>query len=249
MAEQQTHFGFKQVAESDKARHVAGVFSSVAQKYDVMNDLMSFGLHRLWKQFAIQIAGVNSGERVLDVAGGTADLSRAFAKRVGAFEQTGGEVWLTDINNAMLTVGRDRLLDRGMVLPVAQCDAEKLPFPNDYFDCVTVAFGLRNMTHQVLALAEMRRVLKPGGRLLVLEFSKVWQPLTKAYDLYSFKLLPWLGAKVADDAESYRYLAESIRMHPDQDTLKNIMEQAGLENVEYFNLTVGVVALHRGYKL
>jgi len=249
MAEQQTHFGFKQVAESDKARHVAGVFSSVAQKYDVMNDLMSFGLHRLWKQFAIQIAGVNSGERVLDVAGGTADLSRAFAKRVGAFEQTGGEVWLTDINNAMLTVGRDRLLDRGMVLPVAQCDAEKLPFPNDYFDCVTVAFGLRNMTHQVLALAEMRRVLKPGGRLLVLEFSKVWQPLTKAYDLYSFKLLPWLGAKVVDDAESYRYLAESIRMHPDQDTLKNIMEQAGLENVEYFNLTVGVVALHRGYKL
>jgi demethylmenaquinone methyltransferase/2-methoxy-6-polyprenyl-1,4-benzoquinol methylase len=249
MAEQQTHFGFKQVAESDKARHVAGVFSSVAQKYDVMNDLMSLGLHRLWKQFAIQIAGVKSGERVLDVAGGTADLSRAFAKRVGAFEQTGGEVWLTDINNAMLTVGRDRLLDQGMVLPVAQCDAEKLPFPDDYFDCVTVAFGLRNMTHQVLALAEMRRVLKPGGRLLVLEFSKVWQPLSAAYDLYSFKLLPWLGAKVVDDAESYRYLAESIRMHPDQDTLKNIMEQAGLENVEYFNLTAGVVALHRGYKL
>ena len=249
MAEQQTHFGFKQVAESDKARHVAGVFSSVAQKYDVMNDLMSLGLHRLWKQFAIQIAGVKSGERVLDVAGGTADLSRAFAKRVGAFEKTGGEVWLTDINNAMLTVGRDRLLDQGMVLPVAQCDAEKLPFPDDYFNCVTVAFGLRNMTHQVLALAEMRRVLKPGGRLLVLEFSKVWQPLSAAYDLYSFKLLPWLGAKVVDDAESYRYLAESIRMHPDQDTLKNIMEQAGLENVEYFNLTAGVVALHRGYKL
>ncbi|MFA7280101.1 MAG: bifunctional demethylmenaquinone methyltransferase/2-methoxy-6-polyprenyl-1,4-benzoquinol methylase UbiE [Sterolibacterium sp.] len=249
MAEQQTHFGFKQVAESDKARHVAGVFSSVAQKYDVMNDLMSLGLHRLWKQFAIQIAGVKSGERVLDVAGGTADLSRAFARRVGAFEKTGGEVWLTDINNAMLTVGRDRLLDRGMVLPVAQCDAEKLPFPNDYFNCVTVAFGLRNMTHQVLALTEMRRVLKPGGRLLVLEFSKVWQPLSAAYDLYSFKLLPWLGAKVVDDAESYRYLAESIRMHPDQDTLKNIMEQAGLENVEYFNLTAGVVALHRGYKL
>jgi demethylmenaquinone methyltransferase/2-methoxy-6-polyprenyl-1,4-benzoquinol methylase len=249
MAEQQTHFGFKQVAESDKARHVAGVFSSVAQKYDVMNDLMSLGLHRLWKQFAIQIAGVKSGERVLDVAGGTADLSRAFAKRVGAFEKTGGEVWLTDSNNAMLTVGRDRLLDQGMVLPVAQCDAEKLPFPDDYFNCVTVAFGLRNMTHQVLALAEMRRVLKPGGRLLVLEFSKVWQPLSAAYDLYSFKLLPWLGAKVVDDAESYRYLAESIRMHPDQDTLKNIMEQAGLENVEYFNLTAGVVALHRGYKL
>jgi len=249
MSEQQTHFGFKQVAEGDKARHVAGVFSSVAQKYDVMNDLMSLGLHRLWKQFAIQIAGVRSGERILDVAGGTADLARAFAKRVGAFAETGGQVWLTDINNAMLTVGRDRLLDQGVLLPVAQCDAEKLPFPNDYFDCVTVAFGLRNMTHQAQALAEMRRVLKPGGRLLVLEFSKVWQPLTAAYDLYSFKLLPWLGAKVANDADSYRYLAESIRMHPDQDTLKNIMEQAGLEHVEYFNLTAGVVALHRGYKL
>ena len=249
MSEQQTHFGFKQVAEGDKARHVAGVFSSVAQKYDVMNDLMSLGLHRLWKQFAIQIAGVRSGERILDVAGGTADLARAFAKRVGAFAETGGQVWLTDINNAMLTVGRDRLLDQGVLLPVAQCDAEKLPFPNDYFDCVTVAFGLRNMTHQAQALAEMRRVLKPGGRLLVLEFSKVWQPLTAAYDLYSFKLLPWLGAKVADDADSYRYLAESIRMHPDQDSLKNMMEQAGLTRVEYFNLTAGVVALHRGYKL
>ncbi|MCX7179259.1 MAG: bifunctional demethylmenaquinone methyltransferase/2-methoxy-6-polyprenyl-1,4-benzoquinol methylase UbiE [Proteobacteria bacterium] len=249
MTEPQTHFGFKQVAEEEKARHVAGVFSSVAQKYDVMNDLMSLGLHRLWKQFAIQISGVRTGERVLDVAGGTADLSRAFAKKVGAFEKTGGQVWLTDINNAMLTVGRDRLLDRGMFLPVAQCDAEKLPFPTDYFDCVTVAFGLRNMTHQDLALGEMRRVLKPGGRLLVLEFSKVWQPLSAAYDLYSFKLLPWLGSKVVNDADSYRYLAESIRMHPDQETLKSLMERVGLENVEYFNLTAGMVALHRGYKL
>ncbi len=249
MAERQTDFGFRKVAEEDKARHVAGVFSSVAQKYDVMNDLMSLGLHRLWKHFAIQISGVKPGERVLDVAGGTADLSRAFAKRVGAFDKTGGQVWLTDINNAMLTVGRDRLLDEGTIAPVAQCDAEKLPFPDNHFDCVCVAFGLRNMTHKERALAEMRRVLKPGGRLLVLEFSKVWQPLAAAYDVYSFKLLPWLGEKVANDAESYRYLAESIRMHPDQATLKNMMEQAGLEQVEYFNLTAGVVALHRGYKL
>jgi len=209
-----------------------------------MNDLMSMGLHRLWKKFAIEISGVRKGERVLDVAGGTADLSRAFARRVGA----SGQVWLTDINNAMLTVGRDRLLDEGVILPVAQCDAEKLPFPDDYFDCVTVAFGLRNMTHKEKALAEMKRVLRPGGRLLVLEFSKVWEPLAAAYDVYSFKLLPWLGEKVANDADSYRYLAESIRMHPDQNTLQIMMEQAGLEKVEYFNLTAGVVALHRGYK-
>ena len=249
MAERQTHFGFNQVAEGEKARHVAGVFSSVAQKYDVMNDLMSLGLHRLWKQFTIQISGVRAGERVLDVAGGTADLSRAFAKRVGEFSKTGGQVWLTDINNAMLTIGRDRLLDEGMLIPAAQCDAERLPFQDNYFDCVTVAFGLRNMTHQERALAEMRRVLKPGGRLLVLEFSKIWQPLAAAYAVYSFKVLPWLGGKVADDADSYRYLAESIRMHPDQDSLKKMMEQAGLAQVEYFNLTAGVVALHRGYKL
>jgi len=249
MADGQTHFGFKQVAEEDKASHVAGVFSSVAEKYDVMNDLMSLGLHRLWKQFAIQISGVKAGERVLDVAGGTADLSRAFARRVGDFSKTGGQVWLTDINNAMLKVGRDRMLDEGVLMPATQCDAEKLPFPGDYFDCVTVAFGLRNMTHKERALAEMQRVLKPGGRLLVLEFSKVWQPLAGAYDVYSFKLLPWLGNKVAGDEDSYRYLAESIRMHPDQEALRSLMEQAGLEKVEYFNLTAGVVALHRGYKL
>ena len=245
MSERQTHFGFEEVPESEKAQRVAGVFSSVAEKYDVMNDLMSLGLHRLWKQFAIQISGVKTGERVLDVAGGTADLALAFARRVGRH----GQVWLTDINNAMLGVGRDRLLDHGVLAPVAQCDAEKLPFPDDYFDCVSVAFGLRNMTHKESALAEMRRVLRPGGRLLVLEFSKVWQPLQAAYDVYSFKILPWLGAKVAGDADSYRYLAESIRMHPDQGTLKEMMEQAGLERVEYFNLTAGVVALHRGYKL
>lgn len=249
MSDRQTHFGFEEVPESEKAQRVAGVFSSVAQKYDVMNDLMSLGLHRLWKQFAIQISGVKAGERVLDVAGGTADLSLAFARRVGSYDQTGGQVWLTDINNAMLGVGRDRMLDHGVLAPAVQCDAEKLPFPDDYFDCVTVAFGLRNMTHKERALAEMRRVLRPGGRLLVLEFSKVWRPLAAAYDLYSFKLLPWLGSKVAGDAESYRYLAESIRMHPDQNSLKAMMEQAGLEKVEYFNLTAGVVALHRGYKL
>jgi len=241
----ETHFGFETVPEHEKARRVRGVFSSVAGKYDVMNDLMSMGLHRLWKAFTIQVSGVRAGERVLDVAGGTADLSSSFAKRVGPT----GEVWLTDINNAMLTRGRDRLLDEGVVAPAAQCDAEKLPFPSDHFDIVTVAFGLRNMTHKDAALAEMRRVLRPGGRLLVLEFSKVWEPLGPAYDLYSFKLLPWLGKKIADDADSYRYLAESIRMHPDQETLKGMMEQAGLERVEYFNLTAGVVALHRGYKL
>ena len=240
----QTHFGFETVDEQEKAQRVAGVFSSVAGKYDLMNDLMSAGLHRLWKKFAIEIAAPRPGERVLDVAGGTADLSSAFAKRVGKQ----GQVWLTDINNAMLTVGRDRLLDEGVLAPAAQCDAEKLPFPDDHFDIVTVAFGLRNMTHKDTALAEMRRVLRPGGRLLVLEFSKVWRPLEKAYDAYSFRLLPWLGQKIAGDADSYRYLAESIRMHPDQATLKGMMEQAGLERVEVFNLTAGVVALHRGYK-
>ncbi len=240
-----THFGFEQVDESQKAKRVAGVFTSVAQKYDVMNDLMSLGLHRIWKKFAIEVAQPRKGERVLDVAGGTADLSIAFSKRVGP----SGQVWLTDINHAMLSRGRDRLLDHGFTGPTAQCDAEKLPFPDNYFDLVTVAFGLRNMTHKDKALKEMRRVLRPGGRLLVLEFSKVWEPLAPAYDLYSFKLLPWLGNKVAQDAESYRYLAESIRMHPDQETLRGMMQDAGLEKVEYFNMTAGVVALHRGYKL
>ena len=240
-----THFGFETVDEKEKAQRVAGVFSSVAGKYDLMNDLMSVGLHRLWKRFAINTAAPRPGERVLDVAGGTADLSSAFARRVG----TSGQVWLTDINNAMLTVGRDRLLDEGVLAPVAQCDAEKLPFPDEYFDIVTVAFGLRNMTHKDRALAEMRRVLRAGGRLLVLEFSRVWKPLEKAYDAYSFHLLPWLGGKIAGDPDSYRYLAESIRMHPDQATLKSMMEAAGLERVDVFNLTAGVVALHRGYKL
>ncbi len=245
MNDKTTHFGFQQVAESEKASKVRGVFSSVAGSYDVMNDLMSFGLHRLWKAFTVQIAGVRKGDRVLDVAGGTADLSLAFAKKVGPT----GQVWLTDINHAMLSVGRDRVVDNGLLLPVAQCDAEKLPFPDNHFDVVTVAFGLRNMTHKDQAIAEMRRVLKPGGRLLVLEFSKVWKPLAPAYDFYSFNLLPMMGENVAKDADSYRYLAESIRMHPDQESLKELMQNAGLARVEYFNMTAGVVALHRGYKL
>lgn len=241
---EKTHFGFQQVEISEKAQKVAGVFDSVAPKYDLMNDLMSAGMHRAWKAFTIAISGVRKGERVLDVASGSGDLASAFARRVGAE----GQVWITDINRAMLARGRDRLLDEGHALPLAQCDAEKLPFRTDSFDCISVAFGLRNMTHKDAALAEMHRVLKPGGRLLVLEFSRVWQPLARAYDWYSFKVLPWLGSKIAGDADSYRYLAESIRMHPDQEQLKGLMEQAGLERVEYFNLSVGVVALHRGYK-
>lgn len=239
-----THFGYQQVAETEKARKVAGVFNSVASRYDIMNDLMSAGLHRLWKAFAIDRSGVRAGSRVLDIAGGTGDLSLAFARRVGKT----GEVWLTDINNAMLAHGRDRLWDKGHMIPAVQCDAEKIPFPDNYFDCVTVAFGLRNMTHKDQALKEMYRVLKPGGCLLVLEFSRVWKPLAPVYDFYSFQVIPRVGQLVTHDAASYQYLAESIRMHPDQETLKNMMEQAGLEKVEYFNLTLGVVALHRGYK-
>ena len=240
-----THFGFKTVPEEEKAKKVAGVFTSVASKYDVMNDLMSAGLHRLWKRYAVSVSGVRAGQRVLDVAGGSADLSRLFLKEVGST----GEVVLTDINNAMLRVGRDRLLDDGYTTPVTQCDAEHLPFPDDYFDCVSIAFGLRNVTHKDAALREMYRVLKPGGRVIVLEFSKVAKPLEIAYDLYSFKLLPKMGELIAGDADSYRYLAESIRMHPGQEELKQMMIAAGLERVEYFNLTGGVVAVHRGYKL
>ena len=240
-----THFGFETVAEGDKAKRVAGVFTSVASKYDIMNDLMSAGLHRLWKRFAISVSGVRAGQRVLDVAGGSADLSKLFLEKVGKT----GQVVLTDINNAMLRVGRDRLIDEGIATPTAQCDAEHLPFPDNYFDCVSIAFGLRNVTHKEAALAEMRRVLKPGGRVIVLEFSKVAKPLEKAYDLYSFKLLPQMGKLIANDADSYRYLAESIRMHPGQEELKQMMLDAGLEKVEYFNMTGGVVAVHRGYKL
>jgi len=236
-----THFGFEAVSEDEKTRRVGRVFDAVATRYDLMNDLMSGGLHRLWKRFVVELSGVRPGQRVLDIAGGTADLSRLFVRR-------GGEVILSDINGAMLAVGRDRLLDHGAPARAVQCNAEQLPFPADYFDCVSVAFGLRNMTHKEQALAEMARVLRPGGRLLVLEFSHAWKPLRPLYDAYSFKVLPLLGKFVAHDAASYRYLAESIRMHPDQETLKRMIEGAGCVNVEYFNLSAGIVALHHGIK-
>ena len=240
-----TDFGFQKVPEGEKAGKVAGVFSSVATRYDIMNDLMSAGLHRLWKRFAVEISAVREGGRVLDVAGGTGDLTLLFATRVGA----SGEVWLTDINREMLERGRDRLINAGRLTPVLQCDAERLPLPDGYFDCAIVGFGLRNMTHKDRALAEMRRVVRSGGRVLVLEFSRVWQPLRPVYDAYSFKLLPLLGKLVTGDADSYRYLVESIRKHPGQEELKQMLEQAGCERVEYYNLTAGVVALHVGFKL
>ncbi len=240
----ETHFGFQTVRENEKAAKVGAVFHSVAKRYDLMNDVMSAGLHRTWKRFAVEISGVRAGNRVLDIAGGSGDLSRLFAKKVGST----GEVILTDINASMLAVGRDRLIDDGLAVPALQCDAEKLPFPDDYFDCVCVAFGLRNMTHKDQALAEMRRVLVPGGRLLVLEFSQVWKPLAPLYDAYSFKLLPLMGKLFAKDADSYQYLAESIRMHPDQETLRQMMLDAGLSKVDYYNLSAGVVALHKGWK-
>jgi demethylmenaquinone methyltransferase/2-methoxy-6-polyprenyl-1,4-benzoquinol methylase len=240
----QTHFGFKTVDEQEKADRVKGVFDSVASKYDVMNDLMSMGLHRAWKAYTVAVANLREGDRVLDIAGGTGDLARAFARQVGA----SGQVVHTDINEAMLRTGRDRLLDEGLALPTTICDAEKLPFRCGSFDLVSVAFGLRNMTHKDLALAEMSRVLRDGGRLLVLEFSKVAAPLQKPYDWYSFKILPQLGQWVAGDGESYRYLAESIRMHPDQATLKAMMKTAGFGHVDVHNLTGGVVALHVGIK-
>jgi demethylmenaquinone methyltransferase/2-methoxy-6-polyprenyl-1,4-benzoquinol methylase len=240
----ETHFGYQQVPEEDKARRVGEVFRSVAPSYDLMNDLMSLGLHRLWKRFAIEMSGVREGSRVLDVASGSGDLALAFARRAGPT----GQVWMTDINGAMLAVGRDKLVDAGIFPPLALCDAEKLPFKSDSFDCVSVAFGLRNMTHKERALAEMARVCRPGGRVIVLEFSRPWKPLQGAYDAYSFGVLPRIGKYVARDEAAYRYLAESIRMHPDQETLKSMMEGAGLAKVEYFNLAAGVVALHRGWK-
>jgi demethylmenaquinone methyltransferase/2-methoxy-6-polyprenyl-1,4-benzoquinol methylase len=238
-------FGFESVAENEKARRVAGVFDSVADRYDLMNDLMSGGMHRLWKRFTIDQSGVRPGQKVLDIAGGTGDLARAFQERVDPT----GTVLLTDINASMLARGRDRMLDEGRVIEVVRCDAERLPFPDCTFDCVSVAFGLRNMTHKDLALAEMYRVLRPGGRLLVLEFSKVWSPLDPLYRLYTMQLLPAMGKLVANDSASYRYLAESIAKHPDQETLRQLMIDAGFERVEYFNLSAGVVALHRGYRL
>ena len=239
-----THFGFETVDETQKAKKVRGVFDSVASKYDVMNDVMSLGLHRAWKAYAVAVANLREGMEVLDLAGGTGDLARAFAKKVGAK----GTVVHTDINEAMLRQGRDRLIDEGAVLPTVLCDAERLPFASGRFDLVSVAFGLRNMTHKDRALAEMARVLKPGGRLLVLEFSRVAAPLAKAYDWYSFDVLPRLGRLIAGDAESYRYLAESIRMHPGQDELKAMMKTAGFGHVDVHNLSAGVVALHVGIR-
>lgn len=239
-----THFGFQSVDEADKARHVRSVFDSVAPKYDLMNDLMSGGLHRVWKAYTLAVANLQPGDKVLDIAGGTGDLALAFSKKVGKT----GQVVHTDINEAMLRTGRNRLLDLGKVLPTVVCDAEKLPFPSQYFDLVSVAFGLRNMTHKDIALAEMNRVLKPGGKLLVLEFSKVAPPLEKLYDWYSFKVLPQLGKWVAGDDASYRYLAESIRMHPSQEELKAMMLKGGFGHVDYHNLTAGVAALHVGIK-
>jgi len=240
----QTHFGYQAVEDAEKAHRVRGVFDSVAPKYDLMNDVLSLGLHRAWKAYAVALANVQPGDRILDVAGGTGDLAMAFAARVGQ----SGVVVLTDINEAMLRAGRDRLLDNGHTLSTAVCDAEGLPFAKDSFDLVSVAFGLRNMTHKDAALAEMARVLRPGGRLLVLEFSTPAAPLRKAYDLYSFRLMPWLGKVVAGDADSYRYLAESIRMHPDQAALKALMKSAGFGHVDVHNLAGGIVALHMGVK-
>ncbi len=240
-----THFGFETVDEAQKVDRVRGVFNAVASKYDVMNDLMSLGLHRVWKAYTVAAANVRAGQRVLDVAAGTGDLARAFARQVGA----SGLVVHTDINEAMLRAGRDRLTDEGLLLPTALCDAEGLPFADASFDVVSVAFGLRNMTHKERALAEMARVLKPGGRLLVLEFSKVAKPLEKAYDWYSFHVLPRLGQWVAGDAQSYRYLAESIRMHPDQAALKEMMKTVGFGHVDIHNLSGGVVALHVGLRV
>ncbi|HWQ95106.1 MAG TPA: bifunctional demethylmenaquinone methyltransferase/2-methoxy-6-polyprenyl-1,4-benzoquinol methylase UbiE [Gammaproteobacteria bacterium] len=242
-----THFGYQQVPIDEKAERVAGVFGSVAASYDLMNDVMSFGVHRLWKRFTIDLSGVRAGERVLDLAGGTGDLAEKFAERVGER----GRVMLADINAAMLREGRERLVNRGVVAGIEylQADAECLPFPDDYFDCVTMAFGLRNVTHKERALAAIYRVLKPGGRALILEFSKPSVPgLQPLYDLYSFKVLPLMGKLIARDADSYRYLAESIRMHPDQETLKGMMQDAGFERCDYHNLSGGIVALHKGYK-
>jgi demethylmenaquinone methyltransferase/2-methoxy-6-polyprenyl-1,4-benzoquinol methylase len=245
MSDKTTHFGYKTVAEQEKAQKVGEVFHSVARKYDLMNDVMSAGMHRGWKRFAVEVSGVRQGDRVLDIAGGSGDLSRLFASKVGET----GEVILTDINASMLSVGRDRMIDAGLAVPTMLCDAEKLPFLDAHFDCVIVAFGLRNMTHKDQALAEMQRVLKVGGRLLVLEFSQIWKPLAPIYDAYSFKLLPLMGKLFAKDADSYQYLAESIRMHPDQETLKQMMLDAGFAKVDYYNMAAGAVALHKGWKL
>ncbi len=248
MKDDSTHFGYSTVNSADKAGKVAEVFHSVANKYDVMNDLMSMGVHRLWKRFTIERSGVRRGQRVLDIAGGTGDLAAKFSRLVG----DSGNVILADINASMLNVGRTRLVNKGIVgnINYVQANAECLPFPDNYFDCITIAFGLRNVTDKDKALRSMLRIIKPGGRVMVLEFSKPTnQALNFIYDKYSFNLLPKMGKLIANDAESYQYLAESIRMHPDQETLKLMMQDAGLERCRYYNLTGGVVALHIGYKL
>jgi demethylmenaquinone methyltransferase / 2-methoxy-6-polyprenyl-1,4-benzoquinol methylase len=238
-----TDFGYERVSPDEKTRRVRGVFDSVAGKYDLMNDLMSAGLHRMWKRFTVEVSGVRAGAKVLDLAGGTGDLARLFHARVGG----AGAVILTDINGTMLAAGRDKLLDAGIALPAVQCNAETLPFKSRTFDCVSIAFGLRNVTRKEAALAEMQRVLKPGGIALVLEFSRVWAPLGPAYDWYSFNVLPRLGKRIANDEASYRYLAESIRVHPDQEALKATMMDAGFDRVNYHNLAAGIVALHIGH--
>lgn len=242
---EKTHFGYQTVDEDEKASKVAHVFDSVAKKYDVMNDVMSVGLHRYWKKFAVGTCSLPRDPKILDIAGGTGDIALGWLKKAKGEP----EVWLTDINYSMLEIGRDRLLDKGFIAPVAVCDAECLPFADGYFDVVSVSFGLRNMTRKEAALREMRRVLKVGGQLLVLEFSKVYEPLRPAYDLYSFKMLPLFGKLIAKDFDSYEYLVESIRMHPDQETLKRMMEEAGFEKTTYHNLTAGVCALHKGFRL
>jgi demethylmenaquinone methyltransferase/2-methoxy-6-polyprenyl-1,4-benzoquinol methylase len=238
-----TDFGYERVTPDEKTRRVRGVFDSVAGKYDLMNDLMSAGLHRMWKRFTVEVSGVRTGAKVLDLAGGTGDLARLFHARVGG----AGAVILTDINGTMLAAGRDKLLDAGIALPAVQCNAEALPFKSRTFDCVSIAFGLRNVTRKEAALGEMQRVLKPGGIALVLEFSRVWAPLAPAYDWYSFNVLPRLGKRIANDEASYRYLAESIRVHPDQEALKATMMDAGFDRVDYHNLAAGIVALHIGH--
>lgn len=243
--DKKTHFGFKTIKESEKNSKVENVFNSVANKYDIMNDVMSLGLHRLWKKFTVATTLIKKNDKILDLASGTGDLAKEWAGKISE----DGQVWICDINNKMINIAREKLLNEGLILPIVQCDAEKLPFPDNYFNLISIAFGLRNMTHKDIALKEMYRVLKKNGKIIVLEFSKICKPLTSIYDLYSFKILPFFGKIIANDEESYKYLAESIRMHPNQQTLKIMLEKAGFKNVTYNNLSAGIVALHKGIKI